>query len=196
MAARRTSRWAAARRDDGGFTLPELLISTVIGLGVVATGVLVFTSGIQSQPRISDRAAEIQQARTMAERLSREIRQGSNAASATADQLALLTYVPRTTCGGGTVGPATRCRVFYNCAADGSCTRQECPPNLTSPGAGCGGVTRIVEGLASNQVFTFSPRAPGQAFVTIDLSFPAENGDDSITIQDGAALRNPPLGGE
>ena len=27
------------------------------------------------------------------------------------------------------------------------------------------------------------------------LVFPAENGDDAITIQDGVALRNPPLGG-
>jgi hypothetical protein len=31
--------------------------------------------------------------------------------------------------------------------------------------------------------------------VGIRLQFPAENGDDAITIQDGVALRNPPLGG-
>lgn len=196
MTGRRPRRPAVARCDERGFTLPELLIATVIGLLVVGSGVMAFTSGISTQPKISDRAARIQQARTMAERISREVRQGSNASSASPGQLTLLTYVPRTTCGGSTVGPATRCRIFYSCASSGSCTRQECPPNLTVPGPGCGTATVAVQGLASNSVFTFSPRAPGQAFVTIALSFPARGGDDAITIQDGAALRNPPLGSE
>ena len=50
-------------------------------------------------------------------------------------------------------------------------------------------------GLTTNQVFTFSPQTPGQAYVGIRLEFPASNGDDAITLQDGVALRNPPLGG-
>jgi hypothetical protein len=54
---------------------------------------------------------------------------------------------------------------------------------------------RVVEGLASNQVFAFTPKTPGQAMVTVTLAFPATEGEDAITIQDGAALRNPPLGG-
>ncbi len=52
----------------------------------------------------------------------------------------------------------------------------------------------MVEGLSTNQVFAFSPALPGKAFVTIKLAFPAANGDDAITLEDGAALRNPPLG--
>jgi hypothetical protein len=53
---------------------------------------------------------------------------------------------------------------------------------------------QVLEGLASNQVFTFSPRTPGHAFIAYALSFDAESGDDAITIEGGAALRNPPLG--
>ena len=53
----------------------------------------------------------------------------------------------------------------------------------------------MVTGLADNNVFTFSPRVPGQAYVTVRLAFPAANGDDAITLEDGVALRNPPLGG-
>ena len=30
---------------------------------------------------------------------------------------------------------------------------------------------------------------PGQAYVTITLAFPAANGDDAITLEDGVALR-------
>ena len=95
------------------------------------------------------------------------------------------------------MGPDIRCRVFYNCTPSvgpSSCTRIECPPAILVPGTGCGPTTTVVTGMTTNQVFTFSPQTPGQAYVGIRLQFPAENGDDAITIQDGVALRNPPLG--
>jgi prepilin-type N-terminal cleavage/methylation domain-containing protein len=182
-------------RGEQGFTLVELLVASVIGLAILGVSVSVFTSGIRTEPRISQRAAEIQEARVMAERISRELRQGSNATSSTPSQLMILTYVPRASCGGSTVGPATRCRIFYSCDSAGTCTRTECGPNVSAPPVGCGSAVRVVEGLASNQVFAFTPRLPGQAFVSIDLAFPATSGDDAITIADGVALRNPPLGG-
>jgi hypothetical protein len=53
---------------------------------------------------------------------------------------------------------------------------------------------QVIEGLTSNNVFTFSPRTPGHSYISFALSFDAQSGDDAITIQDGAALRNPPLG--
>jgi len=184
--------------SEEGFTLTELIVATMMGLVVIGAGVTVFTAGIASQPRIDERAAQIQQARTMSERITRELRQGSNASSANPSQLMTLTYVPRTSCGGTTVGPAIRCRIFYGCTATGStssCIRTECPPALLSPSTGCGPPVTVVSGLTTDQVFAFSPRTPGQAYVGIRLAYPAENGDDAITIQDGVALRNPPLGG-
>jgi len=188
--------------SEEGFTLAELLIAMMLGLIVLAGAVLVFTAGIHVQPRIEKRALEIQQARTMSERMTRELRQGSNASvSADASGLMILTYVPRSTsCNtpATTGSSVARCRVFYTCRSAGatsSCTRVECPPTLLAVGTGCSSPTTVVSGLSTNQVFTFSPQTPGQAYVGVRLQFPAENGDDAITIQDGVALRNPPLGG-
>ena len=191
MASPGTERRLA--RDDG-FTLVELLVATLIGFVVVGGAVSVFVSGVRSEPRARERAAEIQQARTMAETLSRELRQGSNALSTSAANLTVLTYVPHASCGSGTVGAATRCKIFYSCSSAGACTRTECGPNTTVVGPGCGTTTTVVSGLMDNSVFAFTPRTPGQAYVSVRLAFPATGGDDAITIQDGVALRNPPLG--
>jgi Tfp pilus assembly protein PilW len=181
--------------------MAELLIATMLGLLVMGVGVMVFTAGIRSQPQIDQRVAAIQQGRVMSERVTRELRQGSNASSSSPSQLMVLTYVPRSTaCNTPATTGSTlaRCRIFYSCtsaAGTSSCTRTECPPALLAVGPGCGTPATVVSGLMSNQVFTFSPRSPGQAFVGIQLAYPAANGDDAITIQDGVALRNPPLGG-
>jgi type II secretory pathway pseudopilin PulG len=183
-----------AGREEGGFTLTELLVSMGIGLAVVASGVLVFTSAIRAEPKITNRSAQIQQARTVAETVTRELRQGSNAASASPSQLQILTFIPKSSCASQTAGISIRCKVFYSCSTAGACTRQVCPPNTVTPGAGCGSAYTVVEGLSTNQVFAFSPALPGKAFVTIKLAFPAADGDDAITLEDGAALRNPPLG--
>jgi Tfp pilus assembly protein PilW len=193
MPARRFGR--SGWRSEAAFTLPELLIAMLLGLIVVGSGAAVFASGIRTEPRISDRTVAIQEARTMAERISRELRMGSNATATDPSQLMILTYVPTATCGGSGTGTATRCRVFYSCDSAGTCTRTECDPNTLAPPTGCGTPTQVVKGLASNQVFAFSPRLPGQAMVSVKLAFPATEGEDAITIEDGAALRNPPLGG-
>jgi prepilin-type N-terminal cleavage/methylation domain-containing protein len=188
--------------SDQGFTLAELLIAMVLGIIVLTTAVFVFTAGIHVQPRIQKRSMEIQQARTMSERMTRELRQGSNASvSAAGSQLMILTYVPLSTyCStpATTGSSVARCRIFYSCQSAGStssCTRIQCPPAVLAVGTGCSSPTTVVSGLSTNQVFTFSPQVPGQAYVGVRLEYPAENGDDAITIQDGVALRNPPLGG-
>jgi prepilin-type N-terminal cleavage/methylation domain-containing protein len=188
---RETTRGAGGER---GFTLVEMLISSVLGLLVVGAGVALFTSAIQSQPRVSDRAAQIQQARTMAERISRELRQGSDAEAATSAQLMILTYVPRTVCGLSPVGPATKCKVFYTVDGAGTAIRTECLPTTLAPPVGCGLPVEVVSGLADNQVFGFSPKSPGHGFVSLRLAFPATPSEDAITIEDGVALRNPPVG--
>lgn len=182
-------------RDESGFTLPELLVGTVLALVVIGSAAALFASGIRAEPAARDRAAQVQAARTMAEQLSRELRQGSNAVSVDPSQLAILTYVPRTACGSSTTGPAKRCWVFYDCSVAGDCTRVECPSTVFVPGPLCGPAVEVVRGLSSDQVFTISPQIPGQTMVALELAFDAQRGDDAITIKDGVALRNPPLGG-
>jgi len=76
---------------EAGFTLVELLIAGISGLVVVGAAVTVFVASIRSEPDISSRAAQIQQARTTMERLTRELRQGSGIAVASPSQLSLNT---------------------------------------------------------------------------------------------------------
>ena len=197
-----------AGREDG-FTLPELLLATVVGLVVIGAAVSVFASVARTGPRAQDRAAQIEQARVMSERLTREFRQASDATilpttcTGHCAGVSVLTYVPSApTCNGtprvGTT-TASRCRVFYSCSAAGTCTRTECPPTVTATATPasppCGQTVQVIHGLASNQVFTFSPRTPGHSYISFALSFAAQSGGDAISVEDGAALRNPPLGG-
>jgi type II secretory pathway pseudopilin PulG len=195
-------------REDG-FTLPELLLATVIGLFLIGGTVSLFVSAARTEPRASERGAQIQQGRVMTERLTRELRQASDATTlpttctGTCSGLAVLSFVPSTPSCNGTprtgTTTASRCRVFYSCATSGTCTRIECPPTVaataTPTAPPCSAPVQVVHGLSGNQVFTFSPRTPGHSYISVALSFAAQSGDDAITIADGAALRNPPLGG-
>ena len=170
-----------------GFTLPELLVALLLGLVVIGAGVTVVTASLNNQPRLTSRTDRIQEARTTMERITRELRQGSSVPSATSSQLEIVTYVDSATCGGAHATTAIQCRVTYTCAT-GTCTRTEAKPDGTSPGS----AVQVVSGLASSNVFAYTPpagSAPG--YVNVTLSFPAQGGDDAITLNDGAALRNP-----
>jgi prepilin-type N-terminal cleavage/methylation domain-containing protein len=172
-------------RDDG-FTLVELLVASAIGLVVIGAGVLMFTAAIRSQPKASSRLAKVRTARTTSERIVRELRQGWSTPTATSNQLSILTYVHRATCGGAYASASIACRVTYTCTA-GTCTRMEAQPNGTSPGP----ARQVVTGLSNGIVFSYTTGSGGSSWVGITLQFPGQNGDDAITVEDGAALRNP-----
>jgi prepilin-type N-terminal cleavage/methylation domain-containing protein len=178
-------------RDDRGFTLPELLVATVLSLVVIGAAVTAFTAAIQSQPRVNSETGAIQQARTVMERITRELRQGSTVPSATSSQLSIVTLVHSASCGGPGSNTAISCRVNYSCAA-GACTRTEAKPDGTLPGP----TVQVVSGLSSSNVFTYTPpTATAPAYVNVTLVFASESGsDDAITLSDGAALRNPGSG--
>jgi Tfp pilus assembly protein PilW len=175
----------AARRAEG-FTLPELLIGMMIGLLVVGTGVMIFTTALRSQPRTTDRLAKIRDARTASEGIVRELRQGWETPTATSSQLSVLTYVHSATCGGAAAASSIPCRVTYTCSA-GSCARTEAKPDGSSPGP----ARTVISGLSSNAVFSYSPSAAAPTWIGITLTYPGDNGDDAITVEDGSALRNP-----
>src|SRR2546423_15686019 len=90
----------AIATDSRGFTLPELLIATVIGLVVIGAAVTAMTAGGSSQPPLNSQAASVQQARTSMERVTRELRQGSSVPTATTSPLSTGTYVKRAPSGG------------------------------------------------------------------------------------------------
>ncbi len=176
--------------DDRGFTLPELLVATVLGLLVIGAAVTAFTGAIQSQPRVNSQAAAIQRARTTMERITRELRQGSSVPSASASQLSIITYVHSATCGGAASNASISCRVSYSCSG-GTCTRTEAKPDGTSPGP----AVQVVTGLSTSNVFSYTPPSSNApAYVGVTLALPAQGGTDAITLSDGSALRNPGSG--
>jgi Tfp pilus assembly protein PilW len=172
--------------DAAGFTLPELLIATACFLIVIVGAMSVMVSSLRSEPRIQERTAEIQQARVLMERITRELRQGATVLSATNGHLELITYVASETCGGVAAPTALSCRVTYDCQ-EGTCTRVESNANGTSAGP----ATIETEGLSADPVFSYLPSAASARYVSLTFEFPAANGDDSITLNDGVTLRNP-----
>jgi hypothetical protein len=184
----------ARLRSEAGITMPELLVSMMIGLFVIGVAVAFFTAAGASEPRTTERATKIQQGRVAIERISRELRQGYGIPQAEPTQMTILTFVKRAVCGSTEPGPARRCRVIYSCDAGGNCSRTEREPD----GGGSAPATEVVSGLGDNQVFTYEndPTGIQPPYIGIRLLFAATGGDEeAITLEDGVALRNPPLGG-
>jgi prepilin-type N-terminal cleavage/methylation domain-containing protein len=179
-------------RDEGGFTLAEMLVAIMITLIAFSSALMVLNIAVKSQPRISNRAASIQEGRVWIERLTRELRQGATmVGTPTASAISYLTYVQHASCGSNVAGSSIQCRVSYVCTA-GTCTRTERNPD----GSGAATGQQMVTGLQSNDVFSYSPTASAPEYVGVTLQFPAteEQGEteDALTLQDGVNLRNFP----
>jgi hypothetical protein len=175
--------------DERGTTLMELMLAStalIALLAIMGAGIVLVS---QNQVRVADRSAQIQRGRAMIEGITRELREGSVVQNPTSSGLSFLTYVRRQQCGGSQpptsdATPAIQCRVTYACAG-GTCTRTEALPD----GSGAGPAVRLVDGLRSNAVFAHTP-AVNPGHVTVTLEYPGKNGDETVTLSDGAALRN------
>jgi prepilin-type N-terminal cleavage/methylation domain-containing protein len=179
-------------RADGGFTLAELLVSMMITLIAFGAALLLLQIALKAQPQITDRGAAIQQGRVWIERLTRELRQGATVAGTpTPSQLAFLTYVRHTTCGGTVSGASIQCLVTYTCTA-GTCSRRERNPN----GTGTAPAQQMVTGLQTSSVFSYTPSPGAPEYIGVTLQFPASDDpgetEDAITLTDGVNLRNFP----
>jgi hypothetical protein len=171
---------------EAGYTLHELLIATAAFLVLMGGAMTVMVGSLRSEPRGSERAAEIQQARTLTDRITRELRQGATVLEATVGHLELITYVSSETCGGVAATTARSCRVSYDCEA-GTCTRVESDADGTTSGA----PTIETTGLSADPVFSYLPSAASARYVGVTFEFPAADGDDAVTLSDGVTLRNP-----
>jgi type II secretory pathway pseudopilin PulG len=190
-------RAAALRRlrgapGEAGFTLIELLVAS--GMGIVLLGAVgtLIVGALRAQPQISQKAADVQTARWVTERLTRELREGVVVDKATASSISFQTYVRRSTCGGaGTLpssSPSIKCEVTYTCSGS-SCTRIEAAPNVYT-----GTATTLFTGLNnSSSVFTYSPSSTAPTYVGIQITIPATEGAAATTVSDGASLRNATL---
>ncbi len=164
----------------------EMLVAAMIGLIVVAGAGTVLVAAGHVQPRVEERSAAIQEARFVVDGITRELRQGWAVPAATATQISILTYVKSASCGGAKSTTAIACRVTYSCNA-GACTRTEAQLNGSSPGP----PKKVVSGLESSNVFTYLPSAAAPTSIGVTIAFPATDGDNAVTLEDGASLRNP-----
>lgn len=177
---------AALRREEGGLTLIELMVAATLGLIVVGGALGMFMSSLRSEPRTASKVTAIQQGRTTVERITRELRQGTEVPTATSSQLAIETYVRAASCGGEPASTSIRCRVTYNCSGN-ACTRAVSPPGGGVPGS----ATQVVSGLTGPNVFSYSylPEAEEPSYVGVELALSTGDGVP-VTLEDGVALRN------
>lgn len=176
-------------RREEGITLVELLIAMVMLLVLSGAAMMLLVVAVREQPAISGRDDAIQQARVLQESIIRELRPSYSVTTATPSQITFDTYLRRTACASAATpaadSPAIQCRVTYACTA-GTCTRGETDPTGTVTPR----VTTVVSGISNSDVFGYAPSATNPSYVTTKLVFPAQNGDDAITLQDGVELRN------
>lgn len=189
----RVKSTVGAMKCERGVTLVELLVFTMMLLVVLGAGSALLIVVVRNQPRVSDRDFAIQQGRVLQERFARELRQSSlveQTPAPTSSSIIFRTYARRTQCGGAAetdpTKPAILCKVAYTCTA-GACDRTEAP--LTGQ-PGTPSTAQLVSGLSNSDVFGYSPDATSPEYVTMRLVFPAEGGDDAVTLEDGVDLRN------
>jgi prepilin-type N-terminal cleavage/methylation domain-containing protein len=177
--------------DEDGFTLIELLVAMALGV-IVMGGVLILLIGaMRSQPRLDKQATNIQTARFVLARMTREIRNGIVVDKYTSSSVSFQTYVRHTTCGGSTMAAssvqATKCEVTYTCSGT-SCTRTE-----SAPGVYTGTATTVFSGLSNaSSVFSWSP-STSPTYIAITLKIPDPEGSGALTVSGGASLRNATL---
>jgi hypothetical protein len=180
-------------RDERGFTFVELLVGAMIGLIVIGASMGLLAAAVKSEPRISERAGQIQQGRFTLERLTRELRQGTAVTGATASGLQIVTWVDSAGCGSGTSGSARLCRVIYTCGST-TCTRTERNPD----GSGSAAPRTVIEGISGPSIFCYAPStstcsatsATNPSYVGVTLTYPDAGGEETVTLADGVSLRN------
>lgn len=189
-------RGVAARhrlRDESGMTMIEVLVATAIGIGLLAVVSSLMISALRSQPRISSKTADIETARWVLDRMTKELRNGIAVNEATPSSVSFQAYVRRTTCGGSTApaptAPSIKCQVTITCTtAPRVCARREAAPGQVGQGT----ATTVFTGLSNGgTVFTYSPSSVAPTYVKVTLTLPdPSGGGDNLTVSDGATLRN------
>lgn len=190
---------------EAGLTLIELLVATTMSVIVIAGAASMMISAVRDQPSISGRAQNVSSARWVLGRMVRELRNGIqvDASTASSASVSFRTYVRSTTCGAGTTrppsSPSIPCQVTYRCSAT-ACSRIE-----AAPGVQTGTERTIFTGIDSAAVFCYvpstnpNPDTCGPAgsetptYVRVTLRIPNPEGSGSLTISDGATLRNATL---
>lgn len=184
------------RSEEDGFTLIELLVAA--GMGVVCMGAVaaLVIGALRYQPRITKTAENVSTARWVLERMTRELRSGEKIEAGSPSGVVFVGYGRHSPCGSTTLlapGQASvPCKITYSCTTT-SCSRTEGAPGSL---AGSGTTRLLFSGINSNQVFSFQPTGAvtEATYVKVTFRVPDPEGAGSLTVSDGASLRNATLG--
>lgn len=186
-------RAALAQDREAGLTLVELLVAAAMGVVLIGVAGSLLLAPLRQQPKLEAKSADIQTARWVLERMTREIRNGISVDAATPSSVSFEAYVRQATCGGSETlaaeAPSIKCELTYSCAAE-VCTRTE-----AEPGAFTGTTTTIFTGLSnSGSVFSYLPeKSTEPTYIKLTLALPNQSGSGALTASDGASLRNATL---
>lgn len=173
-------------------SLVELLVAASMGAVVMGAVALLVIGAVKTQPKITKQAENITTARWALDRMTREIRSGIAIKEKSASMVSFEGYVRHATCGGSTMlasnVSATKCRITYECSTT-ACFRKESEAQVNA-----GTPQQIFTGINSSQVFSYAPNETAPTYVKITLRIPNSTGKGSLTITDGASLRNATLG--
>jgi Tfp pilus assembly protein PilW len=190
--------------EESGLTLVELLVASVMSLVIVGAAMTMLISSVRDQPRITERADQVGEARTVSEGMLTELRQGVKLETRERNKVVFVTYVHASSCTGApsSAAKAIQCRVTYNCAATGTCTRSV----LNADGSGTARTTTLVTGISDpTEVFCYLPSTEAgrcgtakttetSTYVGIKLQFPNAENRTTTTLENGATLHNATLG--
>ena len=182
--------------EQAGMTLIELLIAMVMTVVVFGTTLDVIFVGFRDQTASGNRAAATQLSSAIVERMTREIRQasqatienGTGALASPGGRLDLET--PVFTAGGST----TTQHVLYDCTSANRCTRDQGPANGPLSGsptlviAQVTNPTTVFSGsTASNPTVASNPTAIA---LTLDVDLATQGITHPVELRDGVALRD------
>lgn len=191
-------------RQEDGLTLVELLVASAMSVVLIGAIGSMLVSTMRAQPGINEKNQNVSSARYVMERMTREIRNGIRIDRAYPTSVSFLTYVRRTSCGGGVPASSTvkaiKCEVTYTCSTT-SCTRIE-----AAEGVYVGTARPLFSGINDANVFCFvpstqpdplscggvsDPASPqSTTYVGVRLRLPNPSGTGALTVSDGASLRN------
>jgi len=198
-------KWRLSKRikSQEGFTLIELLVASAMSVVVVGAAMTMLVTALKDQPKISERADQVGQARTVNEQMVTQLRQGLKVETKEKSKVVFVTYVRASACTSAPSASAKPipCRVTYSCVASGGkCTKSV----LNVDGSGTALTTILVEGISNpTEVFCYMPsteagkcgtaNAEATTYVGVKLQFKNKEGKVSTTLENGATLRNATL---
>ncbi|MFT3863543.1 MAG: type II secretion system protein [Solirubrobacterales bacterium] len=183
--------------DESGFTLIELLVATAMMVIVVGAAVLMLTSVMHREPKVSSGADRIGNARNAFEKMTADLRQGVELTAAGSAELTVKTLC-------GQAEGTGECEVSYVCMEEAGEGTYECVREIPGESSAA-----VITGLASPEVFCFYPNDESAecgevgigdepTYVGIRLQYPQENNETTNSVLEaGVTLHNAPslLGG-